>query len=108
MEIWGNNYIATLQPLVILQKRVLRIIHGVGFREHTNIFFMESKLLKFKDLVQLQTVPILYRAKCNDLPQNVQKLFTWREGGYVLRGKLNFILPMVHSRKKSFCVSIQE
>jgi len=26
---------------------------------------------------------------------------------YVLRGRLNFILPLVHSRKKSFCVSIQ-
>jgi len=56
--------------------------------------------------VDLQTVQIQYRAKHNDLPQNVLKSFTLREGGYVLRGKFNFILPLVHSRKKS-CVSIK-
>lgn len=55
VEMWGNNYTTTVQPLVILQKRALRIIHGASYREHTNIFFMESKLLKFKNLVDLQT-----------------------------------------------------
>jgi len=43
---WGNNYITTVQPLVILQKRPLRIIHGADYREHTNIFFYGVQIIK--------------------------------------------------------------
>uniref|UniRef100_A0A672HHM4 Reverse transcriptase domain-containing protein n=1 Tax=Salarias fasciatus TaxID=181472 RepID=A0A672HHM4_SALFA len=31
LEIWGNNYTSTIKPLIILQKRAIRIVHWVGY-----------------------------------------------------------------------------
>ena len=46
-EIWVNTYKSSLQPLCILQKRAIRIIHNVTYHEHTNQLFIHSKTLKF-------------------------------------------------------------
>ena len=58
VAIWGNTYKSTLQPLLILQKRAIRLVHNVTFCEHTNILFLKSKMLKFFDLVEFQTAQI--------------------------------------------------
>lgn len=105
-EIWGNTYKSTLQPLCILQKRAVRIVHNVGFREHTNLLFVKSKFLKFFDIVDLQTAQIMYKASNKLLPGNIQKMFYEREGGYNLRGKLNLKTLTVRTTLKKFCLSI--
>jgi len=81
LEIWGNSYFTNLAPLFILQKRALRIIHGVAprehtTREHTRGLFLESGLLKLKDLVSLQTLLVVHKAKRCLLPCGLQTLFT--------------------------------
>lgn len=84
-EVWGNNYKTAIYPLVCLQKRAIRIIHNVGFRGHTNSLFLQSKVMKFPDLVEYLTVLIIYKANKYQLPGNIQKWFTQREGGYHLK-----------------------
>lgn len=39
-------YLSNLQPLHILQKRAIRTVHNVGYREHTNTLFLKSHALK--------------------------------------------------------------
>lgn len=78
--------------------------------ENLQIFFSEYesfKWLQFSDLVQLQTIKINLGKKSNNLPQNVQKIFTQKESRYKLRGNLNFKVTTVQSKRTSFCVSIQ-
>lgn len=41
--VWGNNYKSSLHPLIILQKRAVRIIHKAGYCDHTNALFLQSK-----------------------------------------------------------------
>lgn len=41
-EIWGNTYKTSLMPLVLLQKRAIRMINKAGFRDHTNPLFIRS------------------------------------------------------------------
>nr|XP_049577520.1 centrosomal protein of 44 kDa isoform X1 [Syngnathus scovelli]XP_049577521.1 centrosomal protein of 44 kDa isoform X1 [Syngnathus scovelli] len=83
-EVWGNTSKTSLQPLIILQKRAIRTIHKVNYLEHTNPLFIQSKLLKFTDIVSYQTAIIMYRPKAKQLPENIQNLFRNREGGYKL------------------------
>ena len=40
------------------------------------------------------------------LPKNIQAMFSEREGGYKLRGQLNFKVGRTRTTKKSFCISI--
>jgi len=89
VEVWGSTYLHSLQPLVIMQKRALRIIHNVGFRDHTNSLFLQSKLLKTQDLIEYQIAVFMFKARNSLLPGNIQKMFTEREGEYNLRGKGN-------------------
>ena len=48
----------------------------------------------------------MFKAKINILPLNIQKLFSDPEGGYNLRGKLNFKVNSVRTTRKMFCISI--
>lgn len=106
LEVWGNTYHTNLQPLFILQKKALRIIHNVGYREHTNALFLKSQELKFFDLVQFKTAIILFKARKNELPSEIQNLFQEREGGYYLRGELNFKEKFAETAKKRQCISV--
>ena len=49
---WGNSYELNLNPLFLLQKRVIRIITFSSLLEHTSPFFTSQKIVKFFYLVQ--------------------------------------------------------
>ena len=106
VEVWGNTYHNSLKSLIILQKRAIRIIHNTGYLEHTNSLFLQSKALKLLDLVEFQKGVIMFKARNNLLPGNIQKVFSEREGGYDLRGKSNFKIPSFRTTRKSFCLSV--
>ena len=103
-KIWGNTCKTSLRSLTILQKRAIRTIHKVSYLEHTNPLFIQSKLLKFTDIVSYQTAIIMYKAKNRQLPENIQNVFRNREGGYRLRGKHNF--KRLNRRTIYICVCV--
>lgn len=100
-EVWGNNCKIALHPLVILQKKVIRIIHIVGYRENANLLFENSKLLKIKDIDDLLTVLIVFRASKDNLLKNIQHLFSKREGGYNLWQRHNFKVRWTKTGKRA-------
>ena len=106
VEVWGNNYKSTLDPITILQKKALRIIHKVGYLEHTHPLFVQSNIMKFTDIVKYQTAQVMYKAKNYKLPNNIQRLFNERQLRYKLRGKANFDRLRFRSNRKGFCISI--
>ena len=59
--IWGINYKARLDGIVKLQKKILRIIAKVGYRDHTSECFKLYKILKFEDLVYYQIAIFMYQ-----------------------------------------------
>ena len=105
-ETWGNTYKTALQPLFIMQKRAMRIIHRVDYGAHTNDLFWKSKTLKLFDLVEHKTVQVLYKARNYLLPRNIQRMFHEREQGYDLREKSNLKVGRARTTKKSFCITI--
>ena len=45
--IWGSTFRTHLDPLIVQQKRIIRIIAGAGYLNHTNDLFHRFKILKF-------------------------------------------------------------
>ena len=78
-----------------------------SYREPTNKLFIQLKTLKFKDLVDLKTVHIMYKADKKSLPHNIQKLFQEREDHYDLRGVNMFQQPLVRINSKYHCISVK-
>ena len=48
--VWGGSFISHLHPLIVLQKKIVRVIHGKDFNSHTDPLFKESNILKFQDI----------------------------------------------------------
>jgi hypothetical protein len=49
--IWGCTYQTNLQPLVVLQKKVMRIITFSKFDEHSSPLLKELEIIKLNDLI---------------------------------------------------------
>ena len=59
--IWGTTYETHLNPLIILQKRAIRIINKVNYSEHTSPLFFSNKILKLKDLIKYRQAIYVYK-----------------------------------------------
>ena len=57
---WGSASKTTLMPLVKLQKRIVRIIEGCDYRDHTESIFQEMKLLTLSDIFFLETAKSMH------------------------------------------------
>ena len=58
---WGATYNCHLQPLFLLQKRVIRIIGNGDFLSHTNPLFQTTNTLKLHDIYKLNLAVYFYR-----------------------------------------------
>ena len=75
-EIWGNTYKSNTQCIFLLQKKIVRIVYGANFRDHTDVIFQDLKFLKFYDLVKLKICEVMYRVFNKTLPVNLNNIFT--------------------------------
>ena len=46
-------------PIFILQKKIVRIVYGANFSDHTDVIFQDLKILTFYDLVKLKICEVM-------------------------------------------------
>ena len=61
MTIYGNAKVSTLEPLVKIQKKAIRIITGSKYNSHTTPLFAKINSLKFEDLYILRCAELAMR-----------------------------------------------
>ena len=74
---WGNACSNLLNRLFLLQKKVLRIIHNISFRSHTDNLFFQNKILKITDIYQFQLGQFMYNLKNNNIPPIFKTMFVF-------------------------------
>ena len=72
--IWGNTYKSSIEPLVVLQKKAIRIITFSDFFAHSSPLFKQHNLLKFHDIVTLFTAQFMHHY-LGKLPSNFNNFF---------------------------------
>ena len=106
MLIWGNTYKTNLRPLIILQKKAVRIITFSDFLAHTSPIFKELNLLKFLDIVDLYTALFMLRYGTGNLPGNFDGYFNpvSNSHSYSTRAasKSTFSLPTIRTNYGMF------
>ena len=95
---WGNTNQCTIQPLILLQKR--------NFLEDMHIHFIQSKLFKFEDIINIITAILLYKAFRKVLPINIQQMFKINKNPHCLTGYGKYALPKNRTIGKVFCLSV--
>jgi hypothetical protein len=106
--VWGCASFQTLNSIIILQKRVIRIISGSPFRATTSPIFKRYKLLKFVDIRKVQAAMFMFRFKSGLLPEACQSYFCFSNPNrrYETRNVNLFQIPLSRTdvRKKSINV----
>ena len=69
-NIWGNTFKSSLKNIFILQKRAIKCICNTHSM-YTN-FYTISNSLKFDDIVKMNSIKFMFRARNNILPKNLQ------------------------------------
>jgi len=105
-EIWGNTCKTNLLPIVTLQKKALRLISNVNRYEHTTPLFRRLNILKFHDLVKLNTANTMFKIFHKLMPQNIQKHFCIKESKYPQRHLNKFTKVLHRTRVKSQSLSV--
>ena len=76
ITIWGGACISTLQPLISIQKRALRIICSVSRISASLPLFKSLKMLPIRQIYHLQLIMFVYKFKQGILPDIFNNFFT--------------------------------
>ena len=69
LVVWGNTYVTTLKPIATMQKQTLHIITFSKRDAKSNPIFSQLRLIKFMDLVTMQTAIFMFQYYNNMLPK---------------------------------------
>ena len=76
--VWANSYSST-NPIILLQKKAIRICAGADYRAHTDPLFYKQNLLKVFDIHFLQTAIFMFRYNLNRLPLYFMNMFQFNK-----------------------------
>jgi hypothetical protein len=75
--VWGNTYKSYLQPVVLLQKKIIRVIAGNRiYLEHTDPLFEKTKIMKFHDLHRYIVAQFMFNFHYQQTPVIFNEMFT--------------------------------
>ena len=78
-NVWGNAAKVYINKLLILQKRVLRTIFNVGYRDSTKELFIAANIMNVYDLYLYSICMIMFKHHKELLPITCYKLFSLRK-----------------------------
>ena len=73
IQAWGNTYETVLNPLQLLQKKVIRILTNSEFHAHTSPLFKALGILKLNDIYALQVLLLMKKTITLKEPTNLLK-----------------------------------
>ena len=93
--IWGTADKTIVKPLILLQKKSIRIICKADFFDHTDPLFKETKLLKIEQIFKLNCAQFIYKCYNTNLFNDFKsELKTHKDiHNYNTRGNSQLRLP---------------
>ena len=106
--LWGNTYESNLNPIIVLQKRVVRTITFANFDEHSSPLFKVLGILKFSDLISLQNLQFMHDFNNHTLPRAFDNFFTPTNQVHQYNtrqaSKCTFYMPSVRTNYGKFSI----
>ena len=103
IEIWGTAYATTIKPLEIAQKKAIRIIAGVGYREHTEPLFQDLEIRPLRQEIEFRRALLAYdiQKRSNEYGYAIE--FTnEHQHQYSTRFVTNRNLPVIRKKTEKF------
>ena len=104
--VWGNTYESSLKPLVLLQKRVVRVITFSGYDEHTSPLFKNLGLLKLFDIIRMSNLLFMHDFYKKKLPTVFNDFFLpicdSHKFATRLAVKISYCMPIVRTNRTNY------
>ena len=99
---WGGTSNSNLNPLLIRQKRMIRIIMNKPFRSPSSPLFFELKVLKLHELYKFRIAILMFNNKSGkfQMPQSLVPLSNLHTHDTRLRANQNYVIPPAHTNLK--------
>ena len=96
---WGAAASSNIDPIIKLQKRIIRYICHMPARSHTNNLFTKTEILKFKDIFELQVCKLVHKYRNNINIGNNNTIPLENQHNYYTRlsSKSNYVIPQVRT-----------
>ena len=75
IPVWSLTTKQNLEPLIILQKKCVRIMNFAPYNSHTIDLFSNNKLLRLDDIIKFEQLKFIFDFKNNNLPDDLYSLF---------------------------------
>ena len=106
--VWGMIYNTNIQPIVLLQKKIIRIMTFSKFDAHTNPIFHKLKLLKINEIIKLYIAIFMYQYVQGMLPNAFDSFFTTTNSMHDYSTRLalksTFHLPKIRTNFGKFSI----
>ena len=76
VDLWGNTAEKYLDPLIKVQKKIVRIITFSPYLSHTDPIFRDLNILPFFELVTQRNGVLMFKYSIHVLPNSIEDLFT--------------------------------
>ena len=104
--VWSMIYNTNIQPLFLLQKKIIRIMTFSKYDAHTNPTFHKSKLLKIHEIIKFYIATFMYQYIQGTLPNAFDSFFTTTNSMHDystrLASKSTFHLPKIRANFGKF------
>ena len=65
--VWGSTFTTHLNPLIVLQKRCIRLVCNAPYLSHSNPLFISTKVLKLADMYNYEVASFVFDIKSDPL-----------------------------------------
>ena len=106
--IWGNATDNILMPIFKIQKRAIRIIENIKWRDSTKRAFHNLKLLRLPDIYKFSVLIFVYKHKNGLLPMIFEPFYIENRQihNYPTRNAAQFRIPLTKTRVASSFIKI--
>ena len=104
--VWASCYPTAIQPLISIQKKLIRLIVKKNRRAHSIPLFHQLKILQLTDLNKLNTALFVYKSLNNHISSPINFQIRNVEG-YNLRNQQNIAIPIHSSRQSELFVHVR-
>ena len=95
-SVWGLTSEENINKLQVLQNKCLRIMTFAPWNSSTNHLFIQLKLLKVREIINMNHLKLVYDFQCHHLPDDLMSLFKLSKDVHstnlVLKSALNNLL----------------
>jgi hypothetical protein len=99
LPIWGWATKGRMNDLLVKQKRAIRKVYNLKYRDHTLSYFRDNSILQLPELVEHMTLCFIQSSTGKFAPPHIKKLWPPRERQERLRGN-NLMIDYPFSEKQ--------